>query len=177
MSLVPEIVEIATRVLPAQATLVPERRQEITTEGGLDLSREPDRVAGVVNKLKSLGVTLSAFIDPVEQQIELAGKLGFDAVELHTGRYANSWRQSDSALEELRQAARHAVELGLFVHAGHGLTYANVLPVAQIPEIEELNIGHSVMSRAILLGMHRAVTDMRQAMVGSLQSGVGSSNR
>lgn len=173
----PDVVGLACRIRPYQATLVPERREEITTEGGLDLARPSSRLQETILRLAEAGSRVSLFLDPDRRTLDAAKELGVPAVELHTGRYANSWRQSGSALEELRQAARHAVELGLFVHAGHGLTYANVLPVAQIPEIEELNIGHSVMSRAIQLGMHRAVTDMRQAMVGSLQSGAGSSNR
>jgi pyridoxine 5-phosphate synthase len=166
MSLVPEIVEIATRVLPAQATLVPERRQEITTEGGLDLSREPDRVAGVVNKLKALGVTVSAFIDPVEQQIELAGKLGFDAVELHTGEYANV--TDDLALAEqlhrLEIGGQWVCERDMRLHAGHGLNYRNVIPVARIQLMAELNIGHAIVSRAIFVGLRQAVREMKNVL-------------
>jgi pyridoxine 5-phosphate synthase len=166
MSLVPEIVEIATRVLPAQATLVPERRQEVTTEGGLDLSREPDRVAAVVNKLKPLGITVSAFIDPIEQQIELAAKLGFDAVELHTGEYANI--TDDMALAEqlhrLEIAGQQVRERGMRLHAGHGLNYRNVIPVARIQLMAELNIGHAIVSRAIFVGLRQAVREMKNVL-------------
>jgi len=166
MSLVPEIVEIATRVLPAQATLVPERRQEVTTEGGLDLAREPDRVAAVVNKLKPLGITVSAFIDPVEEQIELAAKLGFDAVELHTGEYANV--TDDLALAEqlhrLELGGQHVRERGMRLHAGHGLNYRNVIPVARIQLMAELNIGHAIVSRAIFTGLRTAVREMKDLL-------------
>ena len=159
-----DVVELACRLKPYQATLVPERREEVTTEGGLDLGRPAPRLRETIDRLREAGSRVSLFLDPDLRTLDAARSLGAPAVELHTGRYANSWRQSDAALEELHRAAGHAAQLGLFVHAGHGLTYANVLPVAQIPEIEELNIGHSVMSRAILVGMTQAVTDMRRAM-------------
>jgi pyridoxine 5-phosphate synthase len=159
-----DVVELACRLEPYQATLVPERREEVTTEGGLDLGRPAPRLRETIARLTDAGSRVSLFLDPDLRTLDAARSLGVPAIELHTGRYANSWRQSDAALEELRRAARHAAELGLFVHAGHGLTYANVLPVARIPEIEELNIGHSIMSRAILVGMTQAVTEMRQAM-------------
>jgi pyridoxine 5-phosphate synthase len=103
---------------------------------------------------------VSLFIDPDFAALEAAKDLGVPAVELHTGRYAHTWREGDTALEELRRAARYAADMGLFVHAGHGLTYRNVVPVARIPEIEELNIGHSVVSRAVMIGMHSAVAEM-----------------
>jgi pyridoxine 5-phosphate synthase len=166
MSLVPEIVEIATRVLPAQATLVPERRQEVTTEGGLDLSREPDRVAGVVNKMKALGVVVSAFIDPIEEQIELAAKLGFDAVELHTGEYANVTDDLALAdqLHRLEIGGQWVRERGMRLHAGHGLNYRNVIPVARIPLMAELNIGHAIVSRAIFVGLRQAVREMKNLL-------------
>ena len=160
----PEVVTLACRVRPYQATLVPERREEITTEGGLDLSRPHPKLRETIRRLEEAGARVSLFIDPDLSTIDAAKDLGVPAVELHTGRYANSWRRGDTALEELRRAARHAADMGLFVHAGHGLTYANVKPVASIPEIEELNIGHSVVSRSIATGMGVAVAEMRQAM-------------
>jgi pyridoxine 5-phosphate synthase len=159
-----DVVVLACRLRPYQATLVPERREEITTEGGLDLSRPNPRLRETIRQLEKEGIRISLFIDPDLHTLDAAKDLGVPAIELHTGRYANSWHQSDRALEELRRAARHASEMGLFVHAGHGLTYANVAPVAAIPEIEELNIGHSVMSRAIMVGMRMAVVEMRKAM-------------
>lgn len=154
-----EILALACRLRPYQATLVPEKREEVTTEGGLDL-RDPARIAGAARRLAGAGCRVSLFIDPDPASIEAAHAIGVPAVELHTGRYANAWRESDAALGQLRDAARAARSLGLAVHAGHGLTYENVQPVAAIAEIEELNIGHSVVSRAVLVGMGRAVTEM-----------------
>jgi pyridoxine 5-phosphate synthase len=159
-----DVLAIACRIRPYQATLVPERREEITTEGGLDLSRPNPRLRETIRRLEEVGARVSLFIDPDLTTLDAAKDLGVPAVELHTGRYAHSWRQNDNALEELRRAARHASDMGLFIHAGHGLTYDNVRPVAAIPEIEELNIGHSVMSRAILVGMREAVQGMRKAI-------------
>ncbi|MBA3443565.1 MAG: pyridoxine 5'-phosphate synthase [Gemmatimonadales bacterium] len=166
----PGVVALACRLRPYQATLVPERREEITTEGGLDLSRPHPMLRETIRSLEESGARVSLFIDPDLSTIDAAKDLGVPAVELHTGRYANSWRRGVAALDELRQAARHAADMGLFVHAGHGLTYANVAPVAAIPEIEELNIGHSVVSRSIMVGMKAAVSEMREAM----QLGAGS---
>jgi pyridoxine 5-phosphate synthase len=160
----PDVVALACRLRPYQATLVPERREEITTEGGLDLSRPHPHLRETIRRLDEAGIRISLFIDPDLPTVDAAKDLGVPAIELHTGRYANSWRTGDNALQELRHAARHASDMGLFVHAGHGLTYTNVAPVAAIPEIEELNIGHSVMSRAIMVGMRAAVVEMREAM-------------
>jgi pyridoxine 5-phosphate synthase len=160
----PDVVELACRLRPYQATLVPERREEITTEGGLDLSRPNRKLRDTIRQLDLAGIRVSLFVDPDSRALDAAKDLGVPAIELHTGRYANSWRRGDTALKELRRAAGHAAEMGLFVHAGHGLTYANVAPVAAIPEIEELNIGHSVVSRSILVGIRTAVIEMRLAM-------------
>jgi pyridoxine 5-phosphate synthase len=163
----PDILELACRLRPYQATIVPERREEITTEGGLDLRRPGERLRYTLRRLDEAGIRVSLFIDPDPAALDAAKDLGVPAIELHTGRYAHSWRESDAALEELRRAARHAADMGLAVHAGHGLTYLNVEPVARIPEIEELNIGHSIMSRATLVGMHSAVADMLALVKGS----------
>ena len=160
----PDVVALACRLRPYQATLVPERREEITTEGGLDLSRPNPRLRETIRGLEEAGIRISLFIDPDLPVVDAAKDLGVPAIELHTGRYAHTWRQSARALDELRRAAKHGADMGLFVHAGHGLTYANVQPVAAIAEIEELNIGHSVMSRAIMVGMREAVLEMRRAM-------------
>ena len=160
----PDVVELVCRLRPFQATLVPERREEITTEGGLDLSDPPARLRETIHRLEQGGIRVSLFIDPDLRALDTARVLGVPAVELHTGRYSNSWRKSDAALEQLRRAASHAAALGLAVHAGHGLTYQNVAPVAAILEIEELNIGHSVVSRAVMVGMRTAVQEMRKAM-------------
>ncbi len=159
-----DVVALACRLRPYQATLVPERREEITTEGGLDLSRPHPKLRETIRRLEEAGSRVSLFIDPDLSTIDAAKDLGVPAIELHTGRYANSWRRDDTALDELCRAAAHASSMGLFVHAGHGLTYANVKPVASIPEIEELNIGHSVVSRSIMVGIGTAVSEMRQAM-------------
>jgi pyridoxine 5-phosphate synthase len=163
----PEIVAFTCRLRPYQATLVPERREEITTEGGLDLLRSGGRLRDTIRKLDETAIRISLFVDPDLATLDAAKDLGVPAVELHTGRYANTWRESDHALHELRRAARHAADMGLFVHAGHGLTYHNVQPVAAIPEIEELNIGHSVISRSIMTGMSSAVQEMARLVKGT----------
>ena len=154
------VLAIARRIRPFQATLVPERREEVTTEGGLDVVRGGDPLRRACAELAEAGCRVSLFIDPDRAAIDAAHALGVPAIELHTGRYAHTWRQGPSALEELRRAASHARASGLAVHAGHGLTYENVVPVAAITEIEELNIGHSVVSRAVLDGMSAAVREM-----------------
>src|SRR6266576_2387306 len=157
----PEIVRIAGRLKPFQATLVPERRREITTEGGLALGGANRRIGTAVQRLTAAGIRVSLFIDPDPGTIDRAAALGVAAVELHTGRYARSWRKSDVALRALERAAAHARGRGLAVHAGHGLTYDNIQPVAALRDIEELNIGHSIVSNAIYLGMEEAVRRMR----------------
>lgn len=162
-----EIIGLACRLRPYQATLVPERREEVTTEGGLDLSRPNPRLREAIRRLDEAGIRVSLFIDPDVATLDAAKDLGVPAVELHTGRYAHTWRKGDQALEELRRAARHAADMGLFVHAGHGLTYQNVTPVAAIAEIEELNIGHSVVSRAVMVGMRTAVEEMTRLVKGA----------
>ncbi|HKA58713.1 MAG TPA: pyridoxine 5'-phosphate synthase [Gemmatimonadales bacterium] len=156
-----EIVRFATRTKPFQATLVPEKRQEITTEGGLALRKGDRRLAGAIAKLQHAGIRVSLFIDPSLKTIDIARALGVPAIEIHTGRYAHTWRKGDAALKELQRAATHAKQIGLAVHAGHGLTYQNVQPVAAIPEIEELNIGHSIVSNAVYWGLEEAVRRMK----------------
>jgi pyridoxine 5-phosphate synthase len=170
MSLVPEIVEIAAKTLPDQATIVPERRQEVTTEGGLDLTHEPDRVASVVRKLQHLGIFVSAFIDPDETQVQTAVQQGFNAVELHTGEYARtSGDEQAEQLERLKRASVLAVERGLRLHAGHGLNYRNTVPIARIPHMRELNIGHAIVSRAVFVGIRAAVREMKELIDRSIQ--------
>ena len=163
----PEIVRIATRLKPFQATLVPERRREITTEGGLAMARGDRRLVTAIARLQDAGIRVSLFIDPTKRAIDQARGLGVPAIELHTGRYAHGWRRSKAALQELRRAAAYARSHGLAVHAGHGLTYDNVQPVAAIPEIEELNIGHSIVSNSIYWGMDEAVRRMRKLVDGA----------
>ena len=165
MSLVSEIVDIAVKTLPDQATIVPERRQEVTTEGGLDLTHEPDRVTAALNRMKAVGIFVSAFIDPDPKQIDTAAQMGFDAVELHTGQYANACGQElDVQLERLRRAADLTRERGLRLHAGHGLNYRNVRPVATLRDMRELNIGHAIVSRAVFVGLREAVREMKRIM-------------
>jgi pyridoxine 5-phosphate synthase len=159
----PEILDLACELAPMQATLVPEKREEITTEGGLALGERTQRevTRRALERLAGAGVRTSLFIDPSEDAIRIARDLGAHAVELHTGEYANAPRAArDTQLERLRSAASTARALGLAVHAGHGLTYENVHAVASIAEIEELNIGHSIVSRAIFTGLEEAVREM-----------------
>ena len=164
MSLNEEIVNIALDVKPHQATIVPENRQEITTEGGLDVVSNAERVRDVVKRLKDRGIVVSLFIDPLEWQVDEAKRVGADAIEFHTGNYANAKSQKEREIElgKLSDACRYAKSLGLHVHAGHGLTYENVKPVAAIDEIEELNIGHSIISKSVFVGLKEAVRLMRQ---------------
>ena len=167
----PEIVRIAARVRPFQATLVPEKRREITTEGGLALRKTDRRLRGAIAQLQDAGIRVSLFIDPSRKTIDVARELGVPAIELHTGRYAHassptsSEQRGTNTLNELRRAAAHAKSLGLAVHAGHGLTYQNVQPVARIPEIEELNIGHSIVSNAVFWGLEEAVRRMKTLVI------------
>lgn len=163
-----EIVRLAARIRPFQATLVPEKRQEITTEGGLALRKTDRRLKGAIGKLQDAGIRVSLFIDPSVKTIDVARQLGVPAIEIHTGTYANASkhtasneRRRENALHELRKAASHAQQIGLAVHAGHGLTYQNVQPVAAIPAIEELNIGHSIVSNAVFWGLVEAVRRMK----------------
>jgi pyridoxine 5-phosphate synthase len=152
---------IAERVRPEQATLVPERREEVTTEGGLDCAAANDRIAACLRRLSAAGIRTSLFITPDAASVAAAIALAPDAVELHTGRYAHAGRAPDEPLAELAAATLAARAAGLAVHAGHGLTYENVGPVAALQGIEELNIGHSIVSRAVLTGMTEAVREMR----------------
>jgi pyridoxine 5-phosphate synthase len=157
-----EILMLACAWRPKQATLVPEKREEITTEGGLDLSRpRREATANALGSLKEAGIRTSLFIDPDEAAIRASADLAADAVELHTGEYANArGGERREQLARLNRAASLARKLGMDVHAGHGLTYENVRPVAAIPEIEELNIGHSIVARALFTGMEAAVREM-----------------
>ena len=166
MAVTDAVVAFALRIRPADACLVPERREELTTEGGLDIVRHAPRVRGAVERLVGAGIRVSLFIDPDEAQLRASADAGAPAVELHTGDYANARAPAAAAreLERLRAAARIAARLGLEVHAGHGLTVANVGPVAAIAEIVELNIGHSIVERAVLVGMAAAVLEMEEAI-------------
>jgi pyridoxine 5-phosphate synthase len=162
MSVNQEIVEIACVVKPDQATLVPERRQEITTEGGLDLVSQQKKVERAIQSLKGKGILVSLFIDPVKRQVEMAKSVGADYIELHTGQYARSKTPSEikRTLRELISAKELGVGLGLGVNAGHGLNYKNVEAITKIKGIDELNIGHSIISRAVFVGLEQAVKEM-----------------
>ncbi len=158
-----EMLALAERLRPHQVTIVPERREEITTEGGLDLTADPAKLARGIRRLLDAGIRTSLFIDTDPGNITRSREFGADAVEFHTGRYANA-PADPATLAALRDGAALGASLGLSIHAGHGLTTANVGPVAAIPEIEELNIGHHVVSRAVFVGLDRAVRDLRAAM-------------
>jgi len=159
----PAVTAIALAVRPQQATLVPEKREEITTEGGLDVIRHHDRVKACVARLLEAGIEVSLFIDPDVRQIEAARGLGVQAVELHTGRYADALtdKDRDHEFHQLIEAGRFALNEKLLLHMGHGLTYRNVTRVAQIPGVGELNIGHSIIARAIMVGFEKAVREMK----------------
>jgi pyridoxine 5-phosphate synthase len=166
LSVADEIVGIACQTKPDQATIVPEKREEVTTEGGLDVATHQAATARAIERLRMAGISVSLFLDPEPRQIEFAKKLGADAVELHTGQYALATGAARHAqLVELTTAGKLVVDLGMNLHDGHGLNYQNVVPVAQIPKMHELNIGHSIVSRAVLVGMERAVREMK-ALIG-----------
>jgi pyridoxine 5-phosphate synthase len=160
---VPEMISIALRLHPQQVTLVPERREEVTTEGGLAVTERPQVVRDSINRLRAAGIRTSLFIDPDPEAVRASRDLGVEAIELHTGEYSRAADHS-AALVAIREASRLGRELGLAVHAGHGLTIRNVGPVAAVSEIEELNIGHSIVSRALFVGLEAAVREIREAM-------------
>lgn len=165
MSLDEEIVDIACRIVPDQATLVPENREEVTTEGGLDVDRYFDRAEKVVNQLLGKGIEVSLFIDPEERQIDKAVDTGARIVEFHTGCYAEAFNAEDGWEEELKKIAEmteYSLSKGLAVCAGHGLNYENVKKIAEIKGIDELNIGHSIISRSVFCGLYEAVAKMKE---------------
>jgi pyridoxine 5-phosphate synthase len=162
MAATEEMIGIAIDVGPDQVTLVPEKREELTTEGGLDVASQVDNLTGAVGRLTEAGIPVSMFIEADPDQIAASKEVGAAAVELHTGTYANCKTEADQAaeLERLIQGGRQTVALGLRVHAGHGLTYYNILPIKQIPKLHEVNIGHNIVARAVLVGLDRAVREM-----------------
>ncbi len=166
MAAADEIIQIALKVRPDEATLVPEKRQELTTEGGLDVVANAASVGAAVEQLKVAGIHVSLFIDPDATQVEAARRLKADAIEFQTASYSEARGEAAQTreLEKLRTATAQAVSLGLHVHMGHGLNYWNVPPVVRIAGVEELNIGHSIVSRAVLVGLERAVREMKQVM-------------
>ncbi|MBF2098300.1 MAG: pyridoxine 5'-phosphate synthase [Gloeomargaritaceae cyanobacterium C42_A2020_066] len=170
MAATPDMVTLACDLRPAYVTLVPERREEVTTEGGLDVAAQVEALTQVVETLQDQRIPVSLFIDPHPVQVKAAAQTGAQWIELHTGRYADARDEAGrrTELSHLETACYLAREAGLRVNAGHGLTYWNVLPVAQMAGMEELNIGHSIISRAVLVGLERAVREMKQAMRGTL---------
>jgi pyridoxine 5-phosphate synthase len=165
LSVAAEIVGIACQVKPDQATIVPERREEVTTEGGLDIVAHRDATSKAIEQLRAAGISVSLFLDPDPRQIELAKQLGAEAIELHTGQYALARGAAQhEQLVSLTNAGKLVSDLGMHLHAGHGLNYHNVIPVARIAKMHELNIGHAIVSRAVLVGLERAVREMKQLL-------------
>ncbi len=166
MAATDEMLEIACSVKPDQATLVPERREELTTEGGLNIIAYHDVIANAIERLKAKDIHLSLFIDPDLDQVDISKRLGADAVELQTATYseAKTFSEKEKSLEKLRAATEYAISRGLHVHMGHGLNYHNVQAITAIAGVEELNIGHSIISRAVLVGLATAVREMKEAM-------------
>jgi len=161
-----EMVRIATKIKPEMVTLVPEKREELTTEGGLDVVSMKDHLRDIVFRLKSAGIKVSVFVDPDIAQIKQCSNVEADLIEIHTGHYANAKTEAElvEQFEKIKEAAIYADKLGLGVSAGHGLNYHNVKDIAGIEEIEELNIGHSIIARSVLVGLDRAVREMIDLM-------------
>ncbi|MGC9188625.1 MAG: pyridoxine 5'-phosphate synthase [Sulfurihydrogenibium sp.] len=158
-----EMKNIALEALPNTVTLVPEKRQEITTEGGLDVVSLKDYLKEYIKELKEAGIKVSLFIDPDLEQVDASLEVGADAIEIHTGEYANSYgKNTEKEIQRIKETAIYAKEKGLKVYAGHGLNYENVVNIAKIKEIEELNIGHSIIANAIFLGLYEAVRKMKE---------------
>lgn len=168
MAATPEMLEISREVKPDLVTLVPEKRQELTTEGGLEVAGFVGFLKDYVRRLKEGGLKVSLFVDPVDRQLDAALEVGAQWVELHTGTYADARtaKEAQTLFEELLKAARHAKSLGLRVKCGHGLNYVNIKPFRGLPEFEEFSIGHSIMARAILVGLERAVREMVELVRG-----------
>lgn len=166
MAVTEEMIDYAVQLLPQHCCLVPEKREEVTTEGGLDVISHLATIQSACERLKQHGILVSIFIDPNQEQIDAALTCGAYALELHTGEYANAktMEERDLKLKALQSAARYAKEAGFVVNAGHGLDYHNVKAIAAIPEIRELNIGHSIVARAVLVGMKEAVFEMKRLM-------------
>jgi len=162
----PEIVDVALRIVPDEVCLVPEKREEVTTEGGLDVVANRKELEGTIKRLQIAGIRVSLFVDPTLEQIDAAGELGVEMIELHTGKLANAFSEKieKEELSNLQEAARIASELDLQVNAGHGINYINIALIHKIPHLTELNIGHAIISRAISVGLDSAVREMLAAM-------------
>ena len=169
----PSVIAIALEARPDQVTLVPERREELTTEGGLDVVGQRSRIHDAIAACRGAGIEVALFVDPEPKQIEASIATGADAIELHTGRYANAREGAarNRETEELAVAAARIVAAGIELHAGHGLNFRNVGPIARIPHMAELNIGHSIVSRAVFIGMTKAVREMKKSIIASAYAG------
>ena len=169
MAVTSEMLDLCCEIRPACCCLVPEKREELTTEGGLDVISAQDQITKACDKLKAAGVEVSLFIDPDIAQIDAARDCGADVIEIHTGEYSECYyaapRHREESLSRVIVAAEYAVDLGIIVNAGHGLNYQNVKEIAKIPGINELNIGHSIVARALMVGMERAVSEMKALLV------------
>jgi len=168
MALAEDIIEIAADIKPDQITLVPEKREELTTEGGLDLAKNIKKINNLIQRFKSLGTTISLFIEPDIETIKIASDIKADSIEIHTGRYCDNYgtTTAEKELQKIYEAAQSACELNLVVNAGHGLNIENIKPLLKIPGLEELNIGHSIISRAIFIGLGPAVQEMLTIIKG-----------
>ncbi|MDR1924118.1 MAG: pyridoxine 5'-phosphate synthase [Planctomycetaceae bacterium] len=164
MAAVDEIAKIALNIKPDQATLVPERREEITTEGGLNITNQKDKIKNIVQQLQNNGISVSLFLDPDLTQIEAGIQTGCEAIEIHTGSYALTKNKidEDNEIKRIIKASRLITNAGLRLHAGHGLNYHNVVRIANIPKMKELNIGHSIIARSIMVGIKEAVNEMKK---------------
>lgn len=171
MAVTPEMVRLAEKLHPDDACFVPERRAELTTEGGLDVVAYSAKIQEAVKRLGERQIRVSLFVDPEEGQVEVSRRVGAHGVELHTGRYCNISGDRTGELEKVAAAASFARSLGLEVHGGHGLNYENVLPIARIPEMVELNIGHSIVARAVMVGMEQAVREMKELLRKAREAG------
>ncbi len=167
MAVTEEMITIASRIKPHDCCLVPERREELTTEGGLDVAGQPDKIKNACSRLADVGVRVSLFIDAEEKQLEAAVDCGAPVVEIHTGHYADAplGKERDKELSKIIHAVEYGESLGLQVNAGHGLDYHNVKPIAAIPDIRELNIGHSIIARAVFYGLYDAVAELKAIML------------
>jgi len=168
MAATEEIIAIALKIVPDLVTLVPEKRQELTTEGGLDVVRHKTKIGKTIRRMHEKKILVSLFVDPVKKQVDASKELGADMIEIHTGEYAEarSAAVQDKLLQKVREIAEYGKRLGLGVNAGHGLNYVNVQPVAAIPSIDEMSIGHAIISRSMFVGLERAVREMRELVVG-----------
>lgn len=164
MAVTPAMIAFAEKLRPNDVCFVPEKREELTTEGGLDVVAHESKIRDAVQRLQGRGIQVSLFIDPEENQIRTSRAVGAHGIEIHTGRYCNAADEREAELDAVARAAASARSLGLEVHGGHGLDYHNVPPIARIPEIVELNIGHSIVARAVIVGIERAVSEMKSIL-------------